>query len=133
MIREATINDYSDFQEFDPFSGDREEDVREGRVFISIKDKVILGFVSMARAGLLGRPYVQYLAVNPIAHRNGVASSLLCFIEEKYSEDRVFISTESTNGPMINLLSKRQYVAAGEIVGANLNGSSELYFYHKGT
>ena len=129
MIRIATLSDYDSIHEFDPFSGDREEDIREGRVFIYLKDGVALGFLSLARSGLLGRPYVQYLSVNPVAQRNGVASSLLSFTEEQYDDQRLFISTESDNDPMNNLLSKRQYKAAGGITGANLNGTRELYYY----
>ena len=129
MIRQADATDYQAIELFDPFSGSREEDIKEGRVFVYIKEGIVCGFISMARAGLLGQPYVQYLAVKPTIRRNGIASSLLVFIEKKHTEQRLFISTESDNNSMKSLLSKRAYVPAGEISGANLNGTNELYYY----
>jgi len=127
MIRQASINDRQVIESFDPFSGSREQDIKEDRVFIYVEEGEPCGFISMAK--LLGRPYVQYLAVRPAAQRNGVASCLLEFIEEKHNQQRLFISTESDNAPMKTLLSKRAYVPAGEISGANITGTNELYFY----
>ena len=129
MIRQASINDHQNINSFDPFSGSREQDIKEGRVFVYIDEGTPSRFISMAKAGLLGRPYVQYLAVRPSTQRNGVASSLLNFIEKKHNQQRLFISTESENAPMKALLSKKSYVPAGEIYGANINGTNELYFY----
>lgn len=129
MIRLATIADLQEIGVFDPFSGDREEDVAEFRVYVCLQKDRVCGFVSMARAGFLGRPYVQYLAVNPEYRRHGIALSLLGHVEGEYSEQRLFISTESDNIPMQALLTKNEYTLAGEISGANLNGTGELYYY----
>ena len=129
MIRQATITDYKVINSFDPFSGDRKEDIKEERVFVYEHEGIARGYISMARSGLLGRPYVQYLAVDTTFRRNGIASKLLIHIEGRYCEQRLFISTESSNLPMQNLLSKRLYVPTGDISGANLNKTVELYYF----
>lgn len=129
MIRQAILADYHMIHSFDYFSGDREEDIQEARVFVHEHGGIVRGYLSMARSGLLGRPYVQYLAVDTNFHRNGVATTLLDYIEKHYCDQRLFISTESGNFPMQALLSKRHYVPAGEISGANLNETVELYYF----
>ena len=129
MIRQAKITEYEEVKGIDPFSGDRKEDIEEGRVYIYLKGSVVAGFIVISRSGLLGRPYVQYLAVSTSHQRRGIASELLLFLEKMYQESRLFISTESTNARMLSLLSERNYRFSGEICDANLNGSKELYFY----
>ncbi|PCI42624.1 MAG: hypothetical protein COB51_12755 [Moraxellaceae bacterium] len=129
MIRVAVLADYKDISSFDPFSGNRKEDIDENRVYVYIKDDCVRGFLSFARAGLLGRAFIQYLAVDPEYRRINIASSLFSHIEEKYAADRLFISTESSNKPMQDLLKKRDYISAGKISGANKNGTDELYYY----
>jgi len=129
MIRQAELKDHPIIESFNPFSGSREEDIMEKRLFVFTQEGLVCGFISMARAGILGRPYIQYLAVSPNSQRIGIASALLSYIEEKYTEQRLFVSTESGNKPMQKLLLKREYTSAGEISGANLNGTNELYYY----
>ncbi|MBL4607833.1 MAG: GNAT family N-acetyltransferase [Pseudomonadales bacterium] len=129
MIRLANISDVDMVKLIDPFSGDRSEDVKEGRVYIYFVEEDLCGFISMSRAGLLGRPYIQYLAVATSHQQKGIAFELLSYIESKYSDQRLFISTESTNTIMLNLLSKKHYVLAGEIAKANLSGSKEIYYF----
>jgi ribosomal protein S18 acetylase RimI-like enzyme len=83
----------------------------------------------MVRAGLLGRPYIQYLAIAQVFQRRGIASKLISHIESIYTDKRLFISTESSNNIMQRLLHKLKYIPAGEILGANLNGTKELFYY----
>ena len=129
MIRQANYSDYETVKAIDPFSGDRREDIEEGRVYVYLVGQVLGGFIMISRSGLLGRPYVQYLAVSTSHQRKGIASELLLFVEKIYQGNRLFISTENTNTQMLALLSKHDYIFAGEISEANLNGSKELYFY----
>lgn len=129
MIKIATLSELQDIKSFDPFSGNRKEDVEENRVYVYMLDGHATGFVSTARAGLLGRPYIQYLAVSPEYRKKNIASKLLAHIEELFASERLFISTESNNNPMQELLVKRGYISAGEISGANTNGTNELYYY----
>lgn len=129
MIKIAEIADLQNIESFDPFSGNRKEDVEEGRVYVYILSGHAIGFISMARSGLLGRSYVQYLAVSPEYRGNNIASKLLGHVEKTFASERLFISTESNNKLMQALLKKRSYIEAGEISGANKNGTRELYYY----
>lgn len=129
MIRLATISDFKAIQSFDPFAGDRSEDISENRVFAYLIGDLVCGFVSMSRAGLLGRPYVQYLAVSIEHQRKGIATALLNHIERLHPNQRLFISTECGNTHMQKLLLNKKYISAGEILMANLNGSKELYYF----
>jgi len=129
MIRLATINDHQSIESFDPFSGSREEDIKEQRIFVHLEGDQVSGYISMARAGLLGRPYIQYLAIAKVFQRRGIASKLISHIESIYTDKRLFISTESSNNIMQGLLHKLKYIPAGEILGANLNGTKELFYY----
>ncbi|MBV1884567.1 MAG: GNAT family N-acetyltransferase [Pseudomonadales bacterium] len=129
MIRLASVHDYQSIKTFDPFSGSRKEDVKDQRVFVCLQDGQVSGYISMARAELLGRPYVQYLAVAQAFQRRGIALRLISHIESRYTNKRLFISTESSNNIMQELLLKLAYVPAGEISGANLNGTKELFYY----
>ena len=101
MIRLASVHDYQSIKTFDPFSGSRKEDVKDQRVFVCLQD----GQVS------------------------GIALRLISHIESRYTNKRLFISTESSNNIMQELLLKLAYVPAGEISGANLNGTKELFYY----
>lgn len=129
MIRNAVLGDYQMINSFDPSLGVGKEDILENRVFVYLEEGAVCGFLSISRAKFLGRPYVEYLAVKPDSRRKGVASNLLGYVEEKYSSQRLFISTESDNNSMQKLLAKRGYTHAGEISGANLNGTNEIYYY----
>lgn len=129
MIRVALESDRKDIESFDPFPGDRGLHICEGRVIVSESEEGISGYISLSRDGLLGRPYVQYLAVRRISRRAGVASRLLKQIELQHRGKRLFISTESTNEIMQAFLEKHRYLRAGNISAANRNGSDELYYY----
>ena len=129
MIRLATISDFKAIELFDPFAGDRSEDIDENRVFVYLNGDVVCGFISKSRSGLLGRPYVQYLAVSIDHQRKGIASELLNHMELLHPNQRLFISTECGNTHMQNLLLNKKYIPAGEILRANLNDSKELYYF----
>jgi ribosomal protein S18 acetylase RimI-like enzyme len=129
MIRLASFNDHQSIASFDPFSGSREEDIKEQRMFVYLEGDQVMGYILMARAGLLGQPYIQYLAIAQVFQRRGIASKLISHIESIYTDKRLFISTGSGNNIMQGLLHKLKYIPAGEILGANLNGAKELFYY----
>ena len=128
MIRDGAISDFTDICAFDPFAGDRRRDIEEGRVIVFEIHGDVCGFLSLSREGLLGRPYVQYLAVSQNHRRTGIAISLLEHIEFQHKGQRLFISTECTNEAMENLLVKLNYRTAGKISSANLDEADEIYY-----
>ena len=110
MIRLATTSDLPAIALIDPFSGDRDNSVTQKCVFVYLLEKTICGFVSMSSEGLLGRPYIQYLAVQPEYQRQGIAKELLIHIEQLFSKQRLFISTESiVIPPLITAVLSRRF------------------------
>ncbi|MBV1919183.1 MAG: hypothetical protein KUG73_00760 [Pseudomonadales bacterium] len=69
MIRQAELKDHPIIELFDLFSGGREEEIMEKRLVVFTQEDLVCGFISMARAGILDRPYIQYLAVSPNSQR----------------------------------------------------------------
>jgi hypothetical protein len=49
-------------------------------------------------------------------------------VEAKYSDRRLFISTESNNFIMLDLIKQRNYTMAGFLARLNADGSDEVYF-----
>lgn len=129
MIRAGNINDLSVIEGFSTFTGSRREEIDDGRLHVVEVDGAIAGFVVESKKGLLGRPYVEYLAVKEEYRRQKIASKLLGHMESRHLSNRLFISTESTNTSMLNLLKRKGYKKAGTISKANLSGADEVYFY----
>lgn len=129
MIRAGNINDLSVIEGFSTFTGSRREEIDDGRLHVVEVDGAIAGFVVESKKGLLGRLYVEYLAVKEEYRRQKIASRLLEHMEFNCLTNRLFISTESTNTPMLNLLESRGYEKSGAISNANLSGADEIYFY----
>jgi len=130
MIRKAQPCDLAAILTFKTFAGDRSREVEEGRLFVSLDGDCLNGWATMAAYTLIGRPYVEFLATHPKHRRQGVATRLLEHLELLHRGQRLFISTEDYNAPMLSLLTKRRYTPAGKISGgANQDGADELYFY----
>ncbi|MFT6163652.1 MAG: ribosomal protein S18 acetylase RimI-like enzyme [Zhongshania aliphaticivorans] len=129
MIRKGDNLDLERIAEFDVFSGCRRTEINEGRLTVYDKGGDIVGFIVESRKGLLGRPYIEYLAVDNHYRRQGLAVKLLQAIESKHTGKRLFISSEATNTAMLNLLKNEGYTMSGRIANANLSGADELYFF----
>jgi RimJ/RimL family protein N-acetyltransferase len=129
MIRKGAYPDLLQIAEFDTFSGSRSNEINEDRLSVFEENGIVIGFIVESINGLLGRPYIQYLAVNKFYRRNGVALTLLKAIESKHSSNRLFISTEASNTAMLRLLESSEYTISGKIENANISGADEIYFY----
>ncbi len=129
MIRPATHSDITRIEEINPFSGNRAVEIDEARLTVIDSAGSVAGFVVESRNGLLGRPYIEYLAVGKEYRRRGLALALLKAIEAKHSGKRLFISTESSNSAMLRLLERSAYIQSGSISNANVSGADELYFF----
>lgn len=88
-------------------------------------------YLSTARSGLIGHPFVTYVCVAESCRRTGVASALLDAVEHEYAGKRLFISTESGNHRMLALLDRRGYIPAGDVSGLNdaHSGADERFFF----
>jgi GNAT superfamily N-acetyltransferase len=128
-IRPGTTQDHCAIQAFDCFGGNRLAALDEGRCLVAVVDKNIAGFVSYQRGGLIGKDFIEYLVVNEPYRRKNVAVSLLRAAESELAPGRLFISTEAENTPMLALLDKEGWTAAGQIDHINASGHAERFFF----
>jgi len=102
--------------------------VQSGDCLVSESDGVISGFLTVHRRSFFGRDFIELLAVDRAHHRQGIASDLLRTVTEGTTTSQLFISTNSSNAAMRDLLRKEQWLFSGELVGLD-PGDPELVFY----
>jgi GNAT superfamily N-acetyltransferase len=125
----GTLDDFAALDGFDPFAGDRREELSAGRVLVAEVDGRVAGYATFSRAGFIGRPFVHLLAVAPEYRRRGIARSLLRAVERSVGRGRLFASTEEGNAAMLALLAGDGWTPAGCVRGANECGAAECFFY----
>jgi len=131
MIRAASPEDFSAIDAFDPFAGDRAEEIADGRMLV-LEDPLessVVGYVSWVRKGFVGHDYITFLCVAETRRRRGRATELLRAAETAIGPGRIFISTEEDNDAMLALLRREDWNFAGSVAGTNLNGMAELFFF----
>ncbi|MFK7789215.1 MAG: N-acetyltransferase family protein [Phycisphaeraceae bacterium] len=128
QIRTATTDDAEAIAAFDCFGGDRPAAIQAGRCVVAEVDGDIAGYAVFKKRGLIGRDFVEFLVVRDGLRRRGVAVALLLELEARCSPGRLFISTESNNAPMLALLQRQGYRAAGQITDINASGNAERFF-----
>src|SRR5210317_1215473 len=132
MIRIGNQEDVALLDSFDPFGGSREEEVAEQRLHVFETDHgQPIGYISVAGYTFHDFPYITFLLVHPAHRRAGIATALLDHVEALNKGQRVFISAESDNLPMLSLLEKRTYRRSGALRGLNgpHTGVEEVFFY----
>jgi ribosomal protein S18 acetylase RimI-like enzyme len=102
--------------------------VKSGEVLIFDNDGQLLGFAIVAARSFFGFDFVEMLIVADGVRRIGVGSSLLSEAAAQSSTDRVFISTNQSNRPMIALLENATWLLSGELEGID-EGDPELIYY----
>lgn len=132
MIRIGTSKDFEAIDAFDPFGGDRREELAGGRVLVAEVEGRVVGYVTFSGAGFIGRPFVHFLAVAGEYRRRGIGTALLRAVRERVGGGRVFVSTEEGNAGMKRLLEREGWTAAGCVAGVNEDGSGECFFYCDG-
>ncbi|MDJ0635429.1 MAG: GNAT family N-acetyltransferase [Xenococcaceae cyanobacterium MO_188.B29] len=130
MIRYGKQEDLIQIDAFDIFGGDRQKEILEQRLQVYISENKVIGYISLVENScLFGHPLITFLCVHPQYRRQKIASELLSGIEQKYIGEKLFISTESNNSIMLNLIKNRGYILSGSLSGLNDDGSDEVYFY----
>ena len=130
MIRYGKQEDLVQIDAFDKFGGEREQEIAARGLQVYVLGDVVVGYITAIKESCLcGYPLITFLCVHPQYRRRGIASALLSEIEQKYSDRKLFISTESNNLTMLNLIKKRRYKRSGSLSGLNDDGSDEIYFY----
>jgi len=102
--------------------------VESGEVLIFENDAQLLGFAIVAARSFFGFDFVELLSVAERVRRMGVGSSLLSEAAAQSSTDRVFISTNKSNRPMIALLENAAWLFSGKLEGID-EGDPELIYY----
>ncbi|MBO0929644.1 GNAT family N-acetyltransferase [Fibrella aquatilis] len=114
-IRKAVAADFSAIDEFDMFAGDRQEEISRGECFVAVDNEVVVGYLTTART-FYQCPFIAYVQVRDEAQGRGIGTALLTFAEARWPFEKIYTSTEADNLPMLHLLQKRGYAAAGEIL-----------------
>jgi ribosomal protein S18 acetylase RimI-like enzyme len=102
--------------------------VESCEVLIFELDAQILGFAIVATRSFFGFDFVELLSVAENDRRMGVGSSLLSEATAQSSTDRIFISTNQSNRPMIALLENATWIFSGKLEGID-DGDPELIYY----
>ena len=102
--------------------------IESGDCLVSESDGVISGFLTVHRRSFFGRDFIELLTVDPAHRRQGIASDLLRTVSSSSTTSQLFISTNSSNVAMRDLLRKEQWLFSGELVGLD-PGDPELVFY----
>lgn len=132
MIRQGNFGDVAALARFDLFGGSRVFDAADGRLHVfENSDGGIVAYVSTAEYLFHGFPYVSFLAVRDDHHRKGIATELLHHVERLNAGQRLFISVESDNEPMISLLEKERFTRSGALSGLNdsHSGVDEIFYF----
>ena len=129
MIRKGRHSDLDQITVFDDFAGCRSTEISGNCLTVVEENGNVVGFIVESAKGLLGRPYIQYLAIHKEYRRAGFAKNLIHAVERKHLDKRLFISTEATNTVMLSLLDNSGYIMSGRIASANISGADELYFF----
>lgn len=129
MVRTGLLNDFDAIDQFDPFAGDRREEIAQGRVFVAEIDERVVGYVTFSNPGFIGKPFINFLAVDPAFRRRGIASSLLDAIEKHIGTGRLFASTEEDNTVMLALFDQKGWSRAGHVAGVNDDGLAECFYF----
>lgn len=85
------------------------------RCWVSERSGTVCGYAVLT-TNFFGRDFVELLYVAEDARRKGAGDTLLAAIEQAHREDRLFTSTNESNGPMRALLERRDYQPSGRIL-----------------
>ncbi|MEH6940029.1 GNAT family N-acetyltransferase [Bacillus sp. JJ664] len=120
-IRPATLLDLKEIMYIEEEvikSNCREAEIRksiiQNRCIVSCVDEMISGFL-IYHQHFFGQFFVELVIVSPRKRRNGVAKSLLRYIEENCQTSKIFSSTNQSNQPMQEVFKTLDYVESGVI------------------
>ena len=103
-----------------------ESEVRAGRCFVADADSSLAGYAVLGQ-DFFEEGFVHLLYVDASQRRKGVATALISALEAECPAQKLFISTNRSNGPMRALLRKLGYAEVGVVDGLD-EGDPEVFF-----
>lgn len=114
VIRQALKEDLILIQKFDVFGGSRAIEIERNEIWVAEEKNEIAAYITF-NYSFFRKPFIKYLNVNSTFRRKAVAQKLVVFIENKCIGEKLFISIEADNYPMIHFLEKLKYRFVGMI------------------
>jgi GNAT superfamily N-acetyltransferase len=97
-----------------------------GLSWLAIRDAEPIGYAVVTRH-FFNFPFVDLLHVSEARRRGGVARALMDHCEATHDADRIFTSTNESNGPMRALMAAMDWRPCGEVDALD-PGDPELFF-----
>jgi GNAT superfamily N-acetyltransferase len=104
--------------------------VESGACHVAIFHGEIAGLVIL-NYSFFGFGFIALLITRERFLRKGIASALIHFIEGTCTTERIFTSTERSNGPMQMLLDQLGYARSGVVENLEEGGEPELIYSRK--
>jgi ribosomal protein S18 acetylase RimI-like enzyme len=139
-VRSADADDVDAIIDIDPLaaSGDQHRlsylrrRVERGECLVWVDDGAIVGYIVARPRHFFGRGFIDLLLVAPGYRRRGIARSLMTAALRQLAGtsdfDRVFTSTNRSNGPMQQLLAADGWQCSGELDGLDPGDPELVYF-----
>lgn len=128
QIRAACAIDILSIIEFDEFAGDRKREVEAGTCFVAFNEDKILGYVSYEPRRLLGQPLLTFVCVRKEFRRQGIALTMVKFIQDRVNSTMLLSSTEDWCVGTQAIFERLGWKKIGEISGVNKDGSAEWFY-----
>ncbi len=125
IIRPATSQDEKAIDTFDHFSGNRPTEISRNEVWVAEINNEIAGYATF-NYSFYRKPFIKYLNTHPKFERRGVANALVKLIEAKCKGEKLFISTEADNFPMLRFFEKHNYRLVGMV--NEIQAAAEVVF-----
>lgn len=120
-IRQAVSRDLNAICACDPIvrQDDRrrafiQRSVEAGACFVVTAPPQVVGY-AVLEYSFYGQGFISMLCIHPRYRRQGAATLLLRYVESICQTEKVFTSTNLSNGPMQSLLTKLGYLSSGII------------------
>ena len=136
MIRIAEAVDVDAILAFDPLAqhGDTERiaairsHVADGHTLVVQDGPSVVAYLVALPRHFFGRDFIELLIVHPEHRRRGLGSSLVAAAVSAATTDRVFTSTNQSNGPMKALLASEGWTLSGTLAGLDPGDPEEVYW-----
>lgn len=136
QVRMATLNDLENLVYIDSeVIGNKErevelrESIEENRCFLGQMENQIAGFI-VYHNYFFGHLFIDLVIVRPKLQRQGIAKTLMEYVENICLTNKIFSSTNKSNEKMQKVFDSLNYVRSGYIDNLD-DGDKEIVFFKK--